>query len=469
MWRIPPTRSMRFLVTALVATLVLLLLVSSGASLWARVRVANTQSALDHRWLRVQAATLSLESAYVDQETGERGFLLTGNSTFLEPYTKSQPKVRELEARLRKLLEPDRQGTALLEGVISAHTTWLRQSAEPEIAARRVGPIPQPQLDAAARTGKQRFDDLRAQLLLLSDRTDVLVSDSLQSFTSAQVLADVVAAVTVALAVLAALIAFPIARRLLTRPLDHLLGQLGTVAGGDYGQAIEPQGATELQAMAESAEQMRRSLLRHSRDLVAAQRALTLQSERDRLAADLHDRSIQRLFALGLSLSALAKRHPEAAPRILPLIEDTDAGIRELRAVIFDLTHDEGTNLRLGIDQVLQDASHVLGFLPDLELRGPVTQVVDEKLTQEVLAALREALGNVARHARASRVEVLATAEGDWLRLEVSDDGAGPSSTPSGHDLRDMEARAAGLGGSVALHRRPEGGTTLEWRVPLPA
>lgn len=460
------TRSMRFLATALVAVLIGLLLANSVATLYVRGRVSSSQGALDQRLLPAQTQVSHLESAYIDEETGERGYLLTGNPVFLQPYTQGEVAATHLQRRLASLLAGDVTSTSLLRQVIAAHDAWRQQNALPEIAARRTGPLSQSQMDAAALEGKALFDELRTRLVRLSDRVTSLARAELDSVSNAQLLADVVTAVTVALALLGGALALPGTRRILTLPLERLLAQLRRVAGGDYQEAIEPDGAAELVAMAESAEKMRQSLIQHSEELVRAQRTLTLRSERDRVAADLHDRSIQRMYALGLSLSSIAKRHPELAPTVVPLIDETDRGIRELRVIIFNLSHENEASLRQGIDHIVRESARVLGFTPDLDVSDVVDDLVDEELAQELQTVLREALSNVVRHAHASRVQVTLRRDEHHLSLLVSDDGVGVSGESRGHGLRNMEARAERLGGSFEL--RPDTtGTTLEWRVPI--
>jgi CHASE3 domain sensor protein len=335
------SRSMRSLATALITLLVGLLLANSAATVLTRVRVAHVQDALDQRWLPAQTATAQLLSTYVDEETGERGFLLTGDPVFLQPYTRGGATAAHLQRVLSALLATDAASTSLLRQTVDAYDAWHQRSAVPQIAARQAGPIPQAQVDAGALEGKVLFDRLRTRMTRLSDRTTRLIRSALHSVSSTQMLADIVAGVTVGLALVAAALALPLTRRVLTRPLGRLLAQLQGVAGGNYQQAIEPSGSAELVAMAESAEQMRQSLLAHSEDLLRAQETLTLQSERYRVAADLHDRTIQRMFGLGLTLSSLSKRHPELNSTLMPLVDETDRGITELRGIIFNLSHDD--------------------------------------------------------------------------------------------------------------------------------
>ncbi|HVC14405.1 MAG TPA: CHASE3 domain-containing protein [Acidimicrobiales bacterium] len=458
-------RSMRWLATTLVAVLVALLLANSAATLYARILVSRAQAALDHQWLRSQTDASKLLSAYVDQETAERGFLLTGNAIFLQPYAPGAAAATRLQRQLAAALATDAPGTALLHQVVAAHAAW-RQLSGAQIAAKKAGTLSDGQIDAGALRAKTLFDSLRAKLARLSERTSFLIRSELRHISAAQSLADVVTAVTVALALFAGSFAIPVTRRVLTRPLALLLAQLQRVERGDYQRTVRSGGAAELVEMAKSADQMRQSLLRHSDEVAQAQRTLTLRGERDRLAADLHDRSIQRMFALGLSLSSLSKRHPELSPDLGPLVDETDRGIRELRGIVFNLTRDDETTLRHGIDQMVRESVRALGFAPEVEVRGPVDQVADESLVQEFLAVLREALSNVARHAHASGVQITVSTDGDGLRLVVSDNGVGLSEGPPGHGIRNMEARATRLGGTFDL-RPGAAGTVLEWGVPV--
>jgi signal transduction histidine kinase len=199
-------------------------------------------------------------------------------------------------------------------------------------------------------------------------------------------------------------------------------------------------------------------------------RALT--EDRDRIARDLHDSVIQRLFAIGLSLQGTARlvERPEAVMRIGEAIEKLDETIRQLRKAIFDI---ELTINKEGLHPKVLDLVHelrpVLGLLPQVSFSGPVDTVVGDALVEEVLAVLREALTNVGKHAHASQV-VITIAAGDELRLVVADDGDGMGDmTSAGHGLKNLHQRAERLGGDVELGTSREGGTRLTWHVPLGA
>src|ERR1700733_808665 len=197
-------------------------------------------------------------------------------------------------------------------------------------------------------------------------------------------------------------------------------------------------------------------------------RALT--EDRDRIARDLHDSVIQRLFAIGLSLQGTARlvERPEAVMRIGEAIDKLDETIRQLRKAIFDI---ELTINKEGLHPKVLDLVHelrpVLGLLPQVSFSGPVDTVVTGSLAEEVLAVLREALTNVGKHAQATQV-VITIAAADELRLVVADDGVGiGDGNAAGLGLRNLRQRATRLGGAVELGTSREGGTRLTWHVPL--
>jgi signal transduction histidine kinase len=194
--------------------------------------------------------------------------------------------------------------------------------------------------------------------------------------------------------------------------------------------------------------------------------------ERERIARELHDTVMQRLFASGLTLQSAVRLtdQPAVAERLHRAIDDLDATIREIRSVIFELHAERGPGLTLSqtIADVCSEASRVLGFDPVLRIAGEVDEVVGTEVGDHLLAVLREALTNVARHASASAVTVEVVARGGGLMLTVEDDGTGPDpASRGGRGLSNMGARASALGGEVAMGARRPRGTRLRWSVPL--
>jgi signal transduction histidine kinase len=201
---------------------------------------------------------------------------------------------------------------------------------------------------------------------------------------------------------------------------------------------------------------------------------LSLLEDRERIGRDLHDTVLQELFATGLSMQAtarLAEAHPVIADRLQRHIDDIDTTIRDMRSAIFkiDVARVPGTSLCREVLDLVAASARVLGFEPAVQFDGPVDTVVTADIAGQLLAVMREALSNVARHAAASHVEVTVHADTN-LVLEVVDDGVGISTeSGGGNGLRNMTQRAQGLGGRADIVGSPGGGTRLEWVVPVPA
>lgn len=198
---------------------------------------------------------------------------------------------------------------------------------------------------------------------------------------------------------------------------------------------------------------------------------MSMVADRDRIARDLHDRVIQRLFAIGLSLEGLGRSDlpPDVTDRLRSAVDDLDETIRQVRSSIFELEERRlsGRSLRHEVLAVCSDAARTLGIDPEVRFDGPVDGAADPSVADHVVAVAREALANVARHADASAVAVTLAASGEEISLEVVDDGIGirPDRGP-GSGLANMAARADTLGGWFTVEPGPQGGTVVRWVVP---
>ena len=203
----------------------------------------------------------------------------------------------------------------------------------------------------------------------------------------------------------------------------------------------------------------------------AEQQRAVMLDERERIAADLHDHVIQRLFAAGLSLQSTAGtlRAGEAADRILATVDDLDATIRQIRTSIFQLQQLPQTRapgLRARLLDVATDLTPALGFEPSVRFSG-VIDAVGDGVGEDVLAVVRESLSNVARHARAASAEVDVTATADRLTVDIRDDGIGIGSTDRRSGLDNLRRRADRRDGTCTVGPREPTGTWLSWSVPL--
>ena len=198
-----------------------------------------------------------------------------------------------------------------------------------------------------------------------------------------------------------------------------------------------------------------------------------LYEDRDRIARDLHDLVIQRLFASGMQLESSLRliRDQEAVDRIHHVVDELDETIREIRSAIYALQAPPipgPDSLRNQLIAVAEAAAPVLGFTPSTRFEGLVDTVVPETTRIHMTAVLSEALSNVARHAAANKVSVVVAVEKESVSLHVNDDGVGISSDGRRSGLTNLIERANLLGGTCTATRHDaSGGTDLTWSVPL--
>jgi signal transduction histidine kinase len=202
------------------------------------------------------------------------------------------------------------------------------------------------------------------------------------------------------------------------------------------------------------------------------QQRAVVADDRDRIAADLHDHVIQRLFAAGLSLQSVAKQLgpcTSAGERIAENITNLDQTISQIRTTIFQLHRASGavaSGLRGQVLDVLTEVTPALGFSPETRFTGPLQSAVPDDIGEDLLAVLREALSNIARHANAESAAVDISVH-DVLTLHVVDDGIGIPAITRRSGLANMAARAERHGGTLHVTRGDRAGTELAWTVPI--
>ncbi|MCK2213815.1 GAF domain-containing protein [Actinomadura sp. ATCC 31491] len=199
---------------------------------------------------------------------------------------------------------------------------------------------------------------------------------------------------------------------------------------------------------------------------------LSLLEDRDRIAKDLHDVVIQRLFATAMTLMSTVRlvEHPEASSRLQHAIDELDETIRQIRSTIFALQNPRESaapSLRTQIVELVEGARGHLGFMPGLRMEGQLDARISGDLAEQLLAVLRETLSNVVRHAKATRADVAVEVSDGLLSLSVRDNGVGLPSGGRRSGLRNLEDRATRLGGSFSAAPGESGGTVVSWSVPL--
>lgn len=346
--------SLRQLIWITLGVVVAVFLVVAAASIAGRIIVARAVDELGGHVMPLQATTSELRRAYVDQDTGQRGFMLTGSPDALERYASATATVDRLVPELRASLADDSPGSARLSAALAAAAVWKTQAAEPQIAARRSGDIPPETGDAMAMDAKRLFDDTRTRLRALSDYIDNdMATHQLERIHAAQRIPNIiqVGGAVVLLVVLAGKLV--LIQRLLNRPLTALVKEVKAVADGDYDEPIRRKGPKEIAEVSAAVEEMRERLRANAIWLADAHRRV----EQARIAADLQGRIIQGVSDLALGLTSASARH---RVDLEPFVRDSDKIIRDLGEVIFNLnesvTPSDGTSPQ-GTDELRTNVS----------------------------------------------------------------------------------------------------------------
>ncbi|MEV4050004.1 GAF domain-containing protein [Amycolatopsis sp. NPDC049688] len=228
--------------------------------------------------------------------------------------------------------------------------------------------------------------------------------------------------------------------------------------------------AAQLSVVASFADQAALAL-----QLAAQQRAareLDVLGDRDRIARDLHDHVIQRLFAVGLSMQSTQRRtkSPELQKRLGDSIEQMHEIVQEIRTAIFDLhggaAGETGVRLRHRLHDAIAELTDDAPLQPTVSMSGPI-DTVPAQLAEHVEAVVREAVSNAVRHAEAAAVTVSIAVKDDYVRVVVTDDGKGLAEGISPSGLGNLRDRAEASGGTFALDSGPEGGVRIEWAAPV--
>ncbi|MEU3645283.1 GAF domain-containing protein [Lentzea sp. NPDC034063] len=201
----------------------------------------------------------------------------------------------------------------------------------------------------------------------------------------------------------------------------------------------------------------------------SAKRLVDVLEDRDRIARDLHDHVIQRLFATGMSLQGALTwvTHPEARRRVTKAVNQLDQTVLEIRTSIFDLQADSGdTGLRRRLLNIVAEITEGAELSPAIRMSGTIDSLVPDYIGEHAEAVVRETVTNALRHARANELTLTVEA-GDALIITMVDNGVGMPPDVARSGLRNLEQRAIELNGALAVAEEPGGGTRVTWRVPL--
>jgi CHASE3 domain sensor protein len=317
--------TLRWRLYALVGGMVLLSLVAVSVTTLARQRVSDLSMQLRGTLRPAQASAAALAKAYVDMETGVRGFLLSGEVRLLEPYHAGREAAESSHGRLGELLAGDATSARLLASVDRAAADWERTVAAPAMRREVVGA-----------DSNDLFDAVRRPLGSLQTHIDARAATTIQASNQAQSLANAVTLLCAGLAVLIGAVTVLLLRRSLLRPVNDLVANVDRVAAGDLAHPVRASGPAELITLGGAVESMRERLLRESARAARSTEQVVRLQEADRIAQELGKTTIRDLFAISLALQSAASRHPSAAPALGAVTSDVDRVLRDIRARVFN-------------------------------------------------------------------------------------------------------------------------------------
>jgi CHASE3 domain sensor protein len=445
-----------------VGGLLALLLVTAGATTAVRLHLSSVGHRLTNTLRPAQTEMADLTQAYIDEETGERGYLLTRDPSFLEPYTFGERATTTATTRLRQLFVDDPGSLLALERVTRAADGWRTQAIDPELVAFRNGSLTGQALIAAVGRGKTLFDALRARIADLQSRINELVNEALQESNSAQSMANnVTIAAAIAAAVLAALAAWQL-RLSFAVPLNRLLAQVRRVSSGDLDHSVDASGPLEIVTVGRTVEAMRVRILAESAKAAEADRQLARYEEAERIASSLGDTVIGQLFTTSLALQSAAGRYPPVAPVLASAIGDLDRAVKDLQSAIFELASTAPSQQSLGnqVLDVVDQWEAGVGAAPEVRLAGAVDSERLQLVAADVVAVVREVLTTVVRPSDLTPV-ISVSADDDAVLLRVTG-GVRDHAV----DVAAIRQRAEQLGGSCAVDVAGAV-VTVDWQVPL--
>ena len=449
----------------------LLALIVAGA--FAVLLVAlDDEAEASHRARHAQlvlGSASDLERLVVDLETGERGFVITGDESFLEPWTAAQSSLPAATSELEGLASGPVQ-RARAERITAEVNSYLRDYSAPVVAAARRGDPSAGSL-ATARDGRRRVDALRSRLDQLRTTESDLATrrqDRVDAATRRAVIAAVAGLVG---SVVLILFFAGYLTRALVLPVRRASAMAGRLAGGDLSVRMPETGVAEIGALERSFNTMAASL-ETSRDELTASRARVVAAGDDarrRIERDLHDGTQQRLVSLGLEVRAAEAMVPDGSDELRGHLAHTAEG---LAGAVEDLQE-----FSRGIHPAILSKGGLGAALKALARRSavPVDLVVDldrnlpERVEVAVYYVVSEALTNAAKHADASLVRVDLGSSDGVVTLAVSDDGVGGADPGGGSGLVGLRDRVEAAGGRMEITSPPGSGTSLLATIPLRA
>lgn len=447
---------------ALVGGLLLLLLLTAAATTASRLYATSVGDHVRESLRPAQQADAAMSKDYVDMETGARGFLLTRDVQFLTPYETGRTDAGQQEQRLRGLLSFDETSLRLIDDVDAAGEAWLREAIEPGIAAARDDTLDNTTMMSNAMAGKQSFDVVRGRLADLQSHIDELTATGLQQSTMAQNTTNLVTIVCAALALVLGAVTVLLLRHSLDAPLRRLVGQVRRVSDGELDHEVDAGGPVEVAELGQAVESMRVRILGEIDRATDASQQLVRLAETDRIAHELGDTVIKRLFAIGLALQSATARFPAARPVFTRAVADLDQAINQLRSSLYGhIPAAAGQSLGLAVQTLVSELETGAGVVPELVLTGDLDRELPDEVVGAVLEVLQEVMAALLSRSRTEPVEIGLARTDSVLSLHVA--GPAPES-PAALETLGERARLRSGDGRVDYERDR---VVIDWWVPV--
>ena len=409
-----------------------------------------------------------LERLVVDIETGQRGFVLTGQQRFLEPWRDAQVAFPGEASTLEQLVADNPEQQARARRMTQAITSYINDYSIPLVATARQDPTAA-RTDAATDEGERRSDTIRTEFDQFVASEQGLAAAGQQRSDAAARRAMVAATAGLAGSILLTVLFAAYMTRAIVQPVRQVASMAGRLAGGDLGVRIPERGIAEIGDLERSFNTMAGSLEESRSELAASRTRIVAAGDhaRRRIERDLHDGIQQRLVSLVLDL-----RNAEAAvPPQLPELRAQLVGVADaLTGALDDLRE-----LSRGIHPAILSEGGLSPALKALARRSAVPVELDmhiqtrlpEPIEVATYYVASEALAKPAKHAHASMAHVEVQAHDGWLHLLVRDDGVGGATPKQGSGLIGLTDRVEALGGTISLASPPGHGTRLEVDLPI--
>ncbi|MGH3376272.1 MAG: CHASE3 domain-containing protein [Actinoallomurus sp.] len=418
---------------------------------------------------QVLTSVNGLERLVIDLETGQRGFVITNDPAFLEPWTAARasftPKANELRRLVAAAHNPGQAKRA--DQIVRDGDSYIREYSEPLVRKAKANPNRE-LTGLVANEGKRRVDQLRRDFNeFVGFEQSFAAEHEARANESAR--RAVVAAVGGIGATILLIVAFGgYLTRGVVRPIRRTSRMAGEVARGDLTVRVQETGKAEIGDLERSFNSMAGSLERNRAELTTSRTRIVTAGDaaRRRIERDLHDGTQQRLVTLSLELRMVAADVPEGNKALKSRLT---WAVGEMTDIIHELRE-----ISRGIHPAILTKGGLAPALAALARRSTVPVDVradaDLKLTEQIEVAVyyivSEALTNAAKHAKASQVWVELDVDGTDVRLSIRDDGVGGADTTRGSGLIGLQDRVEALGGEVKLISPANAGTTLLVRIP---